>query len=82
MTEPAVPRLARKGPYKVEVEAAKRYLWCACGRAQTQPFCDMTHRGSGLAPVHYTPEESGTVYLYGCKQTRNPPFCDGSHKAL
>lgn len=76
------PTIAQKAPYGVEVEAGKTYYWCACGLSQKQPFCDKSHKGTGLAPKAFTPEESGTVWLCGCKHSKNPPFCDGSHKTL
>jgi len=79
MTEPVI---AQKGPYEVEVEAGKSYLWCACGRSATQPFCDGSHKGTGLTPVLYECRESGTVFLCGCKHTGDRPFCDGTHEGL
>jgi CDGSH-type Zn-finger protein len=35
--------VAQKGPYPVELQAGRRYGWCACDRGATQPFCDGTH---------------------------------------
>ena len=78
----AEPNVAQKAPYKVDVIAGKAYFWCACGRSQSQPFCDGSHKGTGLSPRPYKAEESKAVWLCGCKQTHNQPFCDGSHKAL
>lgn len=80
MTE--IPIIAQKAPYPVEVEAGKNYFWCACGRSANQPFCDGSHKGTGLAPVKFTPEESKRVFLCGCKQSARAPFCDGTHKSL
>ena len=34
----AEPIPAQKEPYGVNVEAGKRYFWCACGRSANQPF--------------------------------------------
>ena len=62
--------------------AAGDYWWCSCGRSQTQPFCDGSHKGTGLAPVKFTLAEAKTVALCNCKHTCNPPFCDGSHSKL
>ena len=47
----AEPVIAQKGPYEVELEAGKSYLWCACGHSATQPFCDGSHAGTGITPV-------------------------------
>jgi len=79
MTEPVI---ASKTPFAVEVEAGETYYWCSCGRSQSQPFCDGSHKGSGFAPLAWKAEKSGTVYFCGCKRTKNPPLCDGSHKQL
>jgi CDGSH-type Zn-finger protein len=58
------------------------YWWCACGRSSTQPFCDGTHKGTGLAPVKFSLTESKTVALCNCKHSGGTPFCDGSHSRL
>ncbi len=76
----AIP--AQKAPYAVEVEAGKKYFWCACGRSAKQPFCDASHSGTGLTPVKFEPAESGTVWFCGCKGTKSQPTCDGTHKSL
>jgi CDGSH-type Zn-finger protein len=76
------PKVAQKGPYPVSVEAGKTYFWCACGGSASQPFCDGSHKGTGLSPVRYTAEESGQAYFCGCKHTDGQPMCDGSHARL
>ena len=80
--EKAAPEIARKAPFPVEVEAGKRYFWCACGRSATQPFCDGSHKGTGITPVKYEAEADGKVFFCGCKATGNAPLCDGSHSRL
>jgi CDGSH iron-sulfur domain-containing protein 3 len=76
------PVIAQKSPYQVDVEAGKSYFWCACGRSKSQPFCDGSHKGTGLTPIQYKSEESKTAWLCGCKQTKSRPMCDGTHKSL
>ena len=78
----ATPLVAQKAPYGVDVEAGKTYYWCACGRSAKQPFCDGSHKGTGLAPLAHTPTQSAKVWFCGCKATKGQPFCDGSHKTL
>lgn len=79
MTEPVV---AQKAPFRVEVEAGRTYFWCACGRSAKQPFCDGSHKGTGLQPVRWVAETSGAVFFCGCKHSHNRPLCDGTHKTL
>ena len=79
MTEPVV---AAKAPIKVMLEAGKDYWWCACGLSKSQPFCDGTHKGTGLAPKKYTAVKTGDAWLCACKQSKNEPLCDGTHKNL
>lgn len=76
------PIIAQKGPFPVEVEAGKDYYWCACGKSRKQPFCDGSHKDSGMAPVKYSADKSGTVYFCGCKHSQNGALCDGSHSKL
>jgi len=73
------PIAAANDPITIHLEKDKKYVWCACGRSTHQPFCDGSHRGTGLDPVHFTVEETGEATLCQCKGTRNPPYCDGSH---
>lgn len=79
MSEPVV---AQKAPYPVEVIEGQRYFWCACGRSQTQPFCDGSHKDTGMAPIAWSAEEDKTLYFCGCKHTAGAPFCDGAHAKL
>jgi CDGSH-type Zn-finger protein len=76
------PHIAQKAPYPVDVEAGKSYWWCACGLSKSQPFCDGSHKGSGITPVKWEADASKTVYFCGCKQSGKTPLCDGAHKAL
>lgn len=59
------------------------YWWCACGKSATQPFCDGSHKGTGLGPVKFELAEAKKVALCNCKHAANgQPFCDGTHKKL
>ena len=55
---------------------------CRSGKSRKRPYCDGSHKGSGLAPLVFIAEKSETVWLCGCKRTLEPPFCDGSHESL
>ena len=76
------PIIAQKAPYPVTVEAGKAYFWCSCGASKAQPYCDGSHKGTGMAPMKFTAEADKTAYLCGCKATKNAPFCDGAHSRL
>lgn len=79
MSEPVI---AQKSPLPVEVEAGKDYWWCACGLSKSQPFCDGSHKGTGLAPMKYSVEKAGDYWLCDCKHSSKKPLCDGTHKTL
>jgi CDGSH iron-sulfur domain-containing protein 3 len=74
--------IAQRGPYAVEVTAGRKYFWCACGRSQTQPFCDGSHATTDLTPVEFKATETTTLYFCGCKRSGTKPLCDGTHNTL
>jgi CDGSH-type Zn-finger protein len=79
MTEPVI---AQKEPFGIDVEQGKEYWWCQCGKSKSQPFCDGSHKGTGLAPLQYVAKRSQKVWFCGCKHTGNKPVCDGTHSKL
>jgi CDGSH-type Zn-finger protein len=78
MTEPTV---FDKKPAVLDLDPGT-YYWCACGKSASQPFCDGSHKGSGLAPVKFEVAEKQKVALCNCKHSGTKPFCDGAHKTL
>jgi mannose-6-phosphate isomerase-like protein (cupin superfamily)/CDGSH-type Zn-finger protein len=78
----ADPVVAQPKPYLVTLKGGRTYFWCACGRSKNQPFCDGSHKGTGLEPRKYFAETDEEVLLCGCKQTKTAPFCDGAHTNL
>jgi len=76
------PVVAQTGPYQVELTEGKAYFYCRCGRSQKQPFCDGSHTGTGIEPMRFVVDHTGTFNICGCKQTDDEPFCDGSHLLL
>ena len=76
------PHIAATTPFEIDVEKGKDYYWCACGLSKSQPFCDGSHKGSGLEPVAFTADKAETVYFCGCKATKTRPRCDGTHSSL
>jgi CDGSH-type Zn-finger protein len=76
------PAIAARSPAQVDVEAGKSYFWCSCGKSQSQPFCDGSHKDTLFTPLKFVAEESATVYFCRCKHSSNGALCDGSHKSL
>jgi CDGSH-type Zn-finger protein len=75
------PVVFQKGPIVRKVEPGT-YWWCACGRSASQPFCDGSHKGTGMAPVKTEVAAAQTMAWCGCKHSGKKPFCDGSHNRL
>ncbi len=75
------PTIAQKKPYIEELEAGD-YWFCSCGNSKNQPFCDGSHKGTGISPLKFTIDEKQKVALCGCKHSKNLPFCDGTHNSL
>jgi len=55
------------------------YAFCTCGRADSYPFCDGAHKGSGMKPQIHKCEAAGAAVICGCRKSEGYPFCDGSH---
>lgn len=77
----AEPHVYQRGPL-VQQTPPGTHWFCACGRSQTQPFCDGSHRGTGLAPLKVEITEEQQVAWCGCKHSRGLPYCDGTHRTL
>src|SRR5438309_552965 len=71
------PLVFQKFPIVQKVEPGV-YWWCACGRSKSQPFCDGSHKGTGLEPKEVMIEQAQTVAWCACKHSKSMPFCDGS----
>ena len=66
----------------VSVKKGEQYLWCACGKSQSQPFCDGAHHGSKQKPILFEAKRDGKVKFCNCKLSKKGPFCDNSHEVL
>jgi CDGSH-type Zn-finger protein len=80
-----LPKIAGTSPTPIQVEAGKTYSWCTCGLSEKITLCDGAHKqveGMPYRSMKVTFEQSQEVWMCNCKQTKNPPFCDGSHRNL
>ena len=82
MTTTDKPIIAEKKPAKANLKAGEKYFWCACGRSSSQPFCDGSHRGTGMTPMAVSVDEDTEAFLCQCKATAKQHYCDGSHTRL
>jgi len=68
-------------PYIVE-ETQGRKAYCACEHSRNLPYCDGSHKGTGIGPRVVDIPEDKTVAVCACGHSGTQPFCDGSHKNL
>lgn len=78
----AGPTIAQRSPFRFDVTQGKSYWRRACGRRNSQPFCDGSHKGSELSPIRYDATDTRTVSFCGCKHSGGRPFRDGTHSRL
>ena len=71
----------RKSPIIMEMEAGKK-AWCSCGLTKNEPFCDGSHKGSGMSPAIVVIEKAKKIAWCTCKNSKNGAFCDGSHTSI
>jgi len=77
-----MPEIGGRRPIPIKVEAGKSYWWCACGRSQSQPFCDGSHKTTSFRPVEYKPAADEEAWFCACKRSAKKPMCDGTHKTV
>jgi CDGSH-type Zn-finger protein len=77
----AEPVIAHKGPAVLTLGPGT-YFWCSCGLSRQQPFCDSSHKGTGLKPLRLEITETQEVCLCQCKHSCHKPFCDDTHLGL
>ena len=69
------PEMPQRGPFVVQVEAGRRYVWCSCGRSAKQPWCDGSHAGTGFEPIAFE-AWGGSLRAEGTLSVEDPPGYD------
>ena len=67
--------ISQKSPMPIEVEEGKIYFQCACGKSAKQPFCDGSHKDTGIAPLKITAEAIKKMFFCGFKAPTKAPLC-------
>ncbi|CAH1272849.1 Hypp4966 [Branchiostoma lanceolatum] len=79
------PAVAMYGPCNVfDLQPGKVKFWCRCGLSKKQPWCDGSHKGTGITPLQWqVPPQAQRLYaLCACKYSADPPFCEATHTNL
>ncbi|MCR4315370.1 MAG: CDGSH iron-sulfur domain-containing protein [Planctomycetes bacterium] len=71
----------KKGPILVD-EVPGVFAYCTCTKSANHPYCDGSHRGSGMFPVKVEVKVAKKSAICGCTHSSNKPYCDGTHATL
>jgi CDGSH-type Zn-finger protein len=69
-------------PFEIQAKESNTIAFCMCGKSQNGPFCDGSHKGSGISPKVVTYDKDTTLHVCGCQKSKNRPLCDGTHKTI
>jgi len=69
-------------PFKIRAKAGETIALCMCGNSKNGPYCDSSHKGTGISPNVITYDKDTSVHACGCQQSKNRPMCDETHKTI
>ena len=70
-------QLKRLMPLHQEVKKGESYAWCRCESNGDNLACVI--ESDCNSRINFTASNNEWVSFCRCKQTKHPPFCDGSH---
>lgn len=72
-------QLNRKNPIDVEMKAGETYYWCPCRAGDQHETCNNAGHEDCQKQLAFSARVDNTAVICNCKQTKQAPFCDGSH---
>jgi len=69
-------------PFEIKAKESNTIAFCMCGESKNGPYCDGSHKGTGITPKVITYDKETTIHTCGCQQSKNRPFCDGTHSSI
>ena len=69
-------------PYVIDAKQNDTIAFCMCGKSKNGPYCDGSHKGTGIVPKVVTYDKGITIHVCGCQHSKNKPMCDGTHKTI
>ena len=75
-------QVEQSAPYVIFAKQGETIAFCMCGNSKNGPYCDGSHKGTGITPKVVTYEKETEIHACGCQQSKNRPMCDGTHKSL
>jgi CDGSH-type Zn-finger protein len=62
------PTIKTAYPFTIHLEKDKVYFYCTCGKSDSQPFCDGSHKGTEFKPLKISLKRDVKWQLIcGCK---------------
>ncbi len=69
-------------PFEINPKSGETIAFCMCGNSKNGPYCDGSHKGSGITPKVIPFDKDSTIHACGCQQSKGRPMCDGTHKTI
>ena len=77
----AEPTIAQKAPFATELEARQDLLLVRLRKSKNQPFCDGSHKDTGLTPLAFTADKTGARISAAARPARTRPIATARTRA-